>query len=60
MEFELLIYVIYLQTNWSFIPITRPELGKLDDALHVEDNGWLVSKVPRRSQALGQQLCTKL
>ena len=49
-----------LQTDWPLVPLTRPELGKLDDALHVEDNSGLVSKVTGTNQALREQLRTKL
>ena len=49
-----------LQTNWPLVPLTRPELGKPDDALHVQDNSGLVAKVTRTSQALREQLLTKL
>ena len=49
-----------LQLLLPRLQLALAELGELDDALHVEDNSGLVSKVTGTNQALREQLRTKL
>ena len=49
-----------LQLLLARLQLSLPQLGELDDALHVENDSRLVSKVPRTSQALREQLCATL
>ena len=52
--------LVHLQTTWTFLPLTRPELGEPNDALHVDGQGRLASQVSNSGQALREQMGSKL